>query len=297
MTLVIAHADGDIGFMIADTLLSSSTPLRGEQRPVSGASHTLKIHILSGRMAIAFAGDPGLACSLVAEVKADIDTAPDLDISQRLYQLYQQRADAIRGARSADFLVLSLTTNGKTLNKVTLENGVERIVRGYIGDPNGYRELMGLVGPYAGPAHQNVQQLDGSFRSESVEPTDGEQWFLRASDALESLCHKRSVETVGAISDAITRVVDARISGELEYMQAAYAGRSPEEGYTGYTLLAANTGTRAMAIYFYAGKLGFIFVPGDPAGCRRLSANSDARFIQAVRAQYGINLTGATMPV
>ncbi|WP_143282376.1 hypothetical protein [Burkholderia pseudomallei] len=295
MTLVVAHADGDIGFMIADTLLSSPAPLRGEQRPVSGASHALKIHILSGRTAIAFAGDPDLACGLIAEVKADMDTAPELGIPQRLHHLYQ-RADATRGARSADFLVLHLASNEKTLDKVTLESGVERIVRGYIGDPNGYRELMGLVGSYAGPTHQNMQQPDGSFRTENFEPTDGEQWFLRASDALESLCHKRSVETVGAISDAITRVVDARISGELEYMQAAYAGRSPEEGYTGYTLLAANNSTRAIAIYFYAGKRGFVFLPGDPAGCRRISADSDACFIEAARTQYGINLTGATMP-
>jgi hypothetical protein len=296
MTLVVAHADSDIGFMIADTLLSSPAPLRGEQRPVNGASHALKIHILSGRVAIAFAGDPGLACGLIAEVKADIDTAPELDIPQRLYHRYQQRADVIRGARSADFLVLRLAADEKSLNKVTLESGVQRIVRGYIGDPDGYRELMGLVGPYTGPTCQNIQQADGSFSTENFEPTNGEQWFVRASDALESLCHRRSVETVGAIADAITRVVDARISGELEYMQAVCAGRSPEEGCTGYTLLAANDNMRAMAIYFYAGKLGFVFLPGDPAGCRRLSADSDVRFIEAARTQYGIDLTGATMP-
>jgi hypothetical protein len=71
----------------------------------------------------------------------------------------------------------------------------------YIGDPNGYGELMGLGGPYAGHTHQNIQQPDGLFRMANFEPTDGEQWFLRATDA-------------------ITRVVDARISGELEYMQA-----------------------------------------------------------------------------
>lgn len=61
MTLVIAHASRDIGFMIADTLLSSPVPLRGEERPVNGTSHALKIHVLSGQVAIAFAGDPGRA--------------------------------------------------------------------------------------------------------------------------------------------------------------------------------------------------------------------------------------------
>jgi hypothetical protein len=56
------------------------------------------------------------------------------------------------------------------------------------------------------------------------------------------LCHKKSVETVGAATDAITRAVNARISGELEYLQSMYVGRSIEEWLTGYTLLAAKMG-------------------------------------------------------
>ncbi|MGF6511007.1 hypothetical protein [Paraburkholderia sp. 32] len=90
--------------------------------------------------------------------------------------------------------------------------------------------------------------------------------------------------------------MNARISGELEYRQAVYVGRSVEEGNTGYTLLAANKGTRAMAIFFYAGKVGFVFLPGDPAGCHRLAADSDVKFIDAARKQYGIELVGATQP-
>lgn len=296
MTLVIAHASRDIGFMIADTLLSSPVPLRGEERPVNGTSHALKIHVLSGQTAIAFAGDPGLACGLIAEVKGDMDATPQFEIPQRLFDRYVQRAVEIQDGRRADFLVLRLVPEGKALDKVTLENGVQRMERGYIGDAEGYRALMRLVGPYQGPTIRNIQLPDGSFRTEYFQPTDVEQWFLRASDALESLCHSRSVETVGAITDAITRVVDARISGELEYMQAACAGRSVEEGYTGYTLLAANNDPRAMAVYFYAGKLGFVFLPGDPAGCQKLSADSDTEFIDAARQQYGIDLSGATMP-
>ena len=127
-------------------------------------------------------------------------------------------------------------------------------------------------------------------------PTQGEQWFARASDALEALCHRRSVDTVGAVTDAITRIVNARISGELEYLQAAYVGRSAEEGSTGYTLLVANTGTRAMAVYFYTGKVGFVFRPGDSAGCQRLAADSDVKVIEAAREQYGIELIGAVQP-
>lgn len=296
MTLVVAHAGEDIGFMIADTLLSSPAPLRGEMRPLNGASHALKIHILSGRLAVAFAGDPGLACGLIAEINADVKADPALDVPQSLLEKYQERSAHIPLDQRSDFLILRLSADGPRLDKVTLEDGVQTAQRAYIGDSEGYRQLTELVGPYAGPTVGIVQQPDGSFVAEQFEPTDGEQWFARASDALEALCHRRSVETVGAVTDAITRVVNARISGELEYLQAVYVGRSVEEGNTGYTLLAANKGTRAMAIFFYAGKVGFVFLPGDPAGCQRLAADSDVKFIDAAQEQYGIELVGATQP-
>ncbi|CAG2155553.1 hypothetical protein LMG31506_05450 [Cupriavidus yeoncheonensis] len=293
MTLIVAHADQDIGFMVADTLLSSSVALRGEARPVSGTGHTLKIHVLSGQVAVAFAGDPGLACELIAEIKNDVQSDETHDLPRQLLERYVVRA--AQDARRADFLVLRLLRGGKALDKVTLEDGVQRVTRAYIGDAEGYRELTRLIGPYEDPQFRQVQLPDGSFRTERFEAPTAEQWFIRVSDALESLCHKRSVATVGAISDAITRVVDARISGELEYMQAAYAGRSVEEGYTGYTLLAANTSPRAMAIYFYAGGLGFVFLPGDPAGCQRLLAETDREFIEHARREFGIDLSGPTM--
>jgi hypothetical protein len=296
MTLVVAHAGDRIGFMIADTLLSSPAPLRGEMRPLNGASHALKIHILSGSLAVAFAGDPGLACGLIAAVNSDIEADPALDVPQRLFEKYQERASHMPQDQRSDFLVLCLSADGPRLHKVTLEDGVRAAERAYIGDPEGYRQLTELVGAYAGPTVRTVQQPDGSFVTEKFEPTDGEQWFATASDALEALCHRRSVETVGAVTDAITRVVNARISGELEYLQAAYVGRSVEEGNSGYTLLAANKGKRAMSIYFYAGKVGFVFLPGDPAGCQRLAAASDMQFIDVAREQYGIELVGATQP-
>jgi len=296
MTLVIAHAGEDIGFMIADTLLSSPAPLRGEARPLNGASHALKIHILSAHLAVAFAGDPGLACELIAEINADIEVDPTLDVSQRLFAKYRERASRISQDQRSDFLVLRLLGDGPRLEKVTLDDGVQAAERAYIGDAEGYRQLTGLVGPYAGPTARMVQQPDGSFVTERFAPTEGEQWFASASDALEALCHKRSVETVGAVADAITRVVNARISGEPEYLQAACVGHSAEEGNTGYTLLAANKGRKAMAIFFYAGKVGFVFLPGDPAGCQRLAADSDVTFIDAARQQYGIELIGATQP-
>jgi hypothetical protein len=66
MTLVIGHATKEIGFLIADTLLSSPVPLRGDEGQFNGVSHALKIHILSGRLAVAFAGDPSLAYDVIS---------------------------------------------------------------------------------------------------------------------------------------------------------------------------------------------------------------------------------------
>ncbi|AOK62599.1 hypothetical protein WM29_26375 [Burkholderia ubonensis] len=296
MTLVIGYATKEIGFLIADTLLSSRAPLRGDEGPFNGARHTLKIHILSGRLAVAFAGDPGLASDLIAALKVETDANQNLDVPQCLFEMYRHRATEMPEAKRSDFLILRLLDDGPTLDKVTLEDGIRNAERAYIGDAEGHRQLTRLLGTYAGPKMRMVQQPDGSFITKPFEPMDGEQWFAVASEALEALCHKKSVETVGAVTDAITRVVDARISGELEYLQSAYVGRSIEEGLTGYTVLAANTGTRATAIYFYAGEVGFVFLPGDPAGCRRLAADSDVQFIDAARQRFGIELTGPTQP-
>lgn len=296
MTLIIGHATREIGFLIADTLLSSPVTLRGDEGPFNGARHTLKVHILSGRLAVAFAGDPSLACDLIAELKAETETHPTVDVPRCLLEMYQRRATELPEAQRADFLILRLLDNGPMLDKVTLEDGIRNAERAYIGDAEGYRQLSALLGAYAGPKIRMVQQPDGSFITEPFEPMDGERWFAVATDALERLCHRKSVETVGAVTDAVTRVVNARISGELEYLQSVYVGRSAEEGLTGYTFLAANEDPRATAIYFYAGKVGFVFLPGDPAGSRRIAADSDVQFIDAARQHYGIELTGPTQP-
>jgi len=55
MTLVYARATSEICFIVADALLTF--PARNnEKRPLEEA-HALKVHILNGQTAIAFAGD------------------------------------------------------------------------------------------------------------------------------------------------------------------------------------------------------------------------------------------------
>ena len=126
----------------------------------------------------------------------------------------------------------------------------------------------------------------------SFEPPNGEAEFARISAALTALVQSRAYHSVGAVSDAITRVVNARISGALEYLQEIYAGQSPEEGFTGFALLAANTDPRAMAIYFYAGRVGFLLIPGDTKGGRRIAVATQREFVDTVTENYGIVLAG-----
>ena len=66
MTLVVARVTQDIGFIVADTLLSSEYVLRGNTGPVNGMHHTLKVQILNGATAVAFAGDPAQSTKLIS---------------------------------------------------------------------------------------------------------------------------------------------------------------------------------------------------------------------------------------
>jgi hypothetical protein len=57
---------------------------------------------------------------------------------------------------------------------------------------------------------------------------------------MEALVDQRTSQSVGAIAGCIVRVTDARISKELEYLQSGEVGVSPEEGQTGFSILASN---------------------------------------------------------
>jgi hypothetical protein len=47
MTLVVGCATPDIGYLVADTLLSFEFDLKGRAGPVNGEFHALKIQILN----------------------------------------------------------------------------------------------------------------------------------------------------------------------------------------------------------------------------------------------------------
>jgi hypothetical protein len=57
MTLVIGRALSDIGFLVADTMLSVAFELKDHKGPVNGKFHALKIQIIDSNTAVAFSGD------------------------------------------------------------------------------------------------------------------------------------------------------------------------------------------------------------------------------------------------
>ena len=295
MTLVVACATKDIGFMVADTLLSSEFELKDRVGPVNGKYHALKVHILDPSTAIAFAGDVEPSFDLIKNLYAELREYPSMNVPERLFQTYLQVIEKASNEQAPDceFLVLQLTLEGRKLTHVTRE-GMLQCERAYIGDPEEYKRMKELQRPYLPPKAQHVQQPDGKFHIVPLVASKGEIEFAEISNALETLCHQRRSKSVGAICGSVTRVVDARISGKLEYLQSVEASLSLEEGHSGFSFLASNTGIRGVGIYFRSGKMGYLLVVGDSEPCRREDAKTFAQFVTMAKEKYGLNLTGGS---
>jgi len=97
--------------------------------------------------------------------------------------------------------------------------------------------------------------------------------------------------TVGAIGGCVIRIVDARITGQLEYLQEVESSLTPWEGRSGYTMLAANAEVRGIAIYYRKG-FGFIFISGDTEYYKRMNATTLREFVSEARTRHGLELTG-----
>ncbi|WP_428486241.1 hypothetical protein [Rhodopila sp.] len=173
-------------------------------------------------------------------------------------------------------------------------DGVIYCARAYIGDAAEYKLMRKLERPYSAPAVRHVQQPDGTSRIVPLVQSMGENYFAEISNAMEALTHRRLSSSVGAIAGCVTRVVDARISGELEYLQSVEASVTPWEGNSGFSLLASNCGVRGIGIYYRSGKMGFLFVVGDREPCRKEYAETIQQFIGVARAKYGLKLEGGT---
>jgi hypothetical protein len=287
MSLVIAYARDDICFMVGDTLLSHEHfQLASDIGPVNGEFHSLKIQILSGAIAVAFAGHFQTAYQSVCDLHDALKDTPDLDpvhwIAER------------QGLEQCEFLILLNGLCQKQLFQI-VNHKAQRCERAYIGDQNEYHRLSEIRGPYQGPQERRSQNPDGSMSEVPV--TEGEKEFDIISDAMEALTRERvgrKHPTVGAISGCVIRVVDARISRELEYLQAVEVSHFPWEPRSGFTLLASNTDRRGVGVYFRSGSRGFVLpVCGDDT-CVALSEPTLESFVAAAREKFGMHLVGGT---
>ncbi|HRD69203.1 MAG TPA: hypothetical protein PK657_03580 [Legionella sp.] len=279
MTLIYGGADDDIGFLISDTLVSFEKDRAGDNIRFNEKNHILKIHILNGRIAVAFAGDIKPALKLINELKIGVDSNQiNVEVPDRLFQLYKNhKAEVPLTSINCEFLILEITDRGRKLAKVD-EKGYYYCARAYIGDSEEHKKLIRR--PYQPPNTILIPQPDGSFQEEQLVITKGEIDFNEISNAMEDFTYQLKSKSVGAICGCITRVVDAKPSGELEYLQSIESGISPEEGNFGYTYLSSNINVRGIGIYYRAGKVGFLFIVGDSEFNRKEYADTLSQFIE-----------------
>ncbi len=288
MTLIVAGVSDNVAWIVADTLLSYGGESEGRVGPINGKSHALKVHILNPDTAIAYAGSVDDSIQVISALTSELKNNPEIDVSNWIYSAYQN--NLIENKNETDFLLLQLTANGRKLSKITAE-GIFPCAQAYIGDANAYSELMRLWVRYEPPAMQSVQQSDGSFVETPLVISESEINFHSFTDAMEKLVQGKKSPTVGGICDIVIRVVDAKISQKFEYLQSVITSTSPAEKPAGHSVLASNSGTRGIGIYFRNGKFGYAFIAGDEIPCHKIDADTIHEFIIYCEDQHGLHLT------
>ena len=274
MTYIVARASPDIAFMISDTLLTPLFPIKGQEGPVNGQYHALKVQIVNENVAIGFSTSDNVdvCIEIINSVREALLQNGELNVPNAILETYRK----LRGQRhpypDCEFLVIELAAT-KKLSHVTSDT-VRICERAYIGDPKAHQRASRLRKTFYPPKTQFVQQPDGSLREVAVTMSDAEIDYRETSDAVDALVSERRVAGVGAIGGYTLVVVNARISGKFEYMQSVERGRTPEEGVVGYALLAANEGPRGVAIYYDGGRFGYVLPVGDASLCYKERANS-----------------------
>jgi hypothetical protein len=294
MTLIVGYANEEIGFLVGETLLTPLVEVKGNPvGPVNGEFHGLKIQIVDDNNAIAFASSNAadVALSLIAETTQELQTNPQLDVVAEMAERYAASiADAKGEPPDCEFLVLKIEGERKRLAHIT-EGVAKYVERAYIGDPAQYSKLLQLKKPYVSPTNRTAVHPDGTTTIEPVNDSKGLVEFMETGLALQGLVEQRRNDGVGAIAGNIIRVVDAKLSRKLEYLQTHEASITQAEGAAGYSLLASNSGRRGIGIYYVAGKLGFVMIAGDAETCRRLPAESLDNFKQLAKDQFGLDLS------
>jgi hypothetical protein len=290
MSLVVGFASDEIGFLVGDTLITyPSGASYNPREPELEKFHRLKIQIVTPEIAVAFAGDVEQSMETIIAFRRDLTSLSIPAVAERLWELRHRRATDIESL--PDFLLLCIAANGaKRLARIS-DAGISYQKRAYIGDQTEYQNFRRLWKDYEGPLYRQVQHSDGAV--DGVAVTDSEKEFDQTTDAMERLTHQRRSATVGAICGCIVRVVEARISKKLEYLQSVESSISPEEGEAGFSLLAANgKDPRGIGIYFRRWQTGLLFIVCDSVPCRKERAATIHEFVALARDKYGLFLAG-----
>jgi hypothetical protein len=296
MTLVYAAATPDIGFMVSDTLLEPLMEIKGNPTgPVNGQFHALKIQIIDSKTAVAFStsNDAAASLAIIINVKEQLRTDPNMDVPNAVLAAYAVATKKAQNdvAPDCEFLVLKVLASGKKLSRVT-KDGVAQIERGYIGDAKAYARLVELRKPVPIPEIEHLQQPDGSFVTRPLKISSGETEFGEIAAAMDCLTQEKKIQGVGAIPECVLRVLSAKKSSELEYLQSGEVSVFPWEERGGFSFLASNVDPCGVAVYCPSGKTGLVFVVGDDEGCRKELASNIHEFIDVAEKKYGLKLTG-----
>ncbi len=293
MTLVIGKILGDRGFLIADTLTTSSFDSRVTSFSSDWTRHVLKLHLLSPYVAVGFSGDVQGALRIISHLYKSINSKEIPNPSAEIFRIYGS-TDFM--THDCEFIVLHLKQafGPMTLSKVT-STQIISCEEAHIGDEfERYNQFSSNRTWYESPKSMFKQLPDGSFIETELTNQEGTEAFMSTTNSLQEYALNRRGVSVGAIGGNIVRLANSSISGVLEYMQSVEVSTSTEEGESGYTHLASNNGRHGLGIYFRSGKLGFVFVAGEETGCIRLQADSLLEFISKAKEHYDLNLTGGT---
>jgi hypothetical protein len=282
MSLIVAHCSKRGIKAVSDTRLND--PITG--LPCSHFEGTLKLFILSERLAFGFAGNPTYAWRALETCQSrSIDNLEPSALVQILSE-----AEATSN-HTTDFLVLS-TEPALRLHKICEGKVVESDHQLWIGDSDGFDLYQ-----------RNFHALLGEVPIEYRHSPD--MWRNNMEGALEAVIESSEVPTVGDFLVPVTSD-----DGSLHYVSharirfyptdvetgggwsAMRAGTAAEGSYSATMLTAKERTLPAVAFHFFEARFGVLFYPQklkQPTILRDVDVKA---FSQQVSEQYGIEFQG-----
>jgi hypothetical protein len=282
MSLIVAHCSPRGIKAVSDTRLND--PISG--LPCSHFEGTLKLFVLSERLAFGFAGDPTHAWRALETCQSTlIDNLEPRELVQIL-----REAEAA-STHATEFLALSIKPTQR-LYKISDGKMTESDHQLWIGDIDGF-DL------YQKYFHEALSKVPAEYRSSP------DMWRNNMEDAMEAVIESSEVPTVG---DFLVPV--SSDDGSLHYVSharirfyptdldtgggwtAMRAGTVQEGSYSATMLTVTDRKIPAVGFHFFEAKLGVLFHPQQlpkPAIFREVDVEG---FIRQVAEHYGIEFQG-----